>query len=310
MRGGTRRGMRGFGAAATWMAAWIVAPTAPAQVVNPGDAQRPPEERREQPLLGTRPMPLPAPPGELTEEQPVGPYKQPEWTTHRRLPSTRVYVQQTPGQVEFEQWFEIRVPKDTKKDTKTRLREEFEFGLGDRWQLDLYLHTQHTRGGKDSKLEWRAFSTELRYALADWDEIPGNPTLYFEYIFKNGDPDVIEPKLLLGGEIARGWHWGTNFVYERELAGWGDRDEEAKATAGVAYTLIDQKLSLGAEMEFSYEAEHNDANTESEQSVELLVGPSLQWRPHPKAHFDLAPLWGIGHDAKRAKVWVVFGWDF
>lgn len=44
------------------------------------------------------------------EEQPVGPYKQPEWTLHRRFPSTRVYIQTMPGEVEFEQWMETRVP--------------------------------------------------------------------------------------------------------------------------------------------------------------------------------------------------------
>lgn len=35
--------------------------------------------------------------GVLTEEQPVGPYNQPEWTTHRRFPSTRVYLQTKPA---------------------------------------------------------------------------------------------------------------------------------------------------------------------------------------------------------------------
>ncbi len=37
------------------------------------------------------------------EERLVGPYGQPQWTTLRRFPSTRVYVQTLPGRAEFEQ---------------------------------------------------------------------------------------------------------------------------------------------------------------------------------------------------------------
>src|SRR5262245_10317990 len=70
--------------------------------------------------------------GALQEEYAVGPYQQPEWTQHRRFPSTRVYVQQPPGGIEFEQWLEIRIPKKGGKHNETRLREEFEFGLGHR----------------------------------------------------------------------------------------------------------------------------------------------------------------------------------
>ena len=57
-----------------------------------------------------------------------------------------------------------------------------------------------------------------RWALADWEKIWGNPTLYFEYITLEDRPDKIEPKLLFGGEAAEGWHWAANLVAEVELA--------------------------------------------------------------------------------------------
>jgi hypothetical protein len=249
-----------------------------------------------------------------SEEDRVGPYKQPEWTQHRRWPTTRVYVQQPPGEVEFEQWLEIRVPKKGGKNNETRLRQEFEFGLGGRFQLDLYMlevykQRQNTAGVEENFFEWRGWSAELRWAVADYDEIFGNPTLYFEYILLNEGGDTIEPKLLLGGEVAPGWHWGVNFVYERELQGERDRTEEFKITIGFSHTLIDKYLSIGIAGETAYEVEHEDS-TRGERSREVHIGPSLQFRPVPKAHIDIEPLWGVTGESKRLKMFIVFGWDF
>ena len=247
----------------------------------------------------------------LREEDKVGPYRQPEWTQHRRFPSTRVYVQQPPGGVEFEQWFEIRIPKAHGKDNEVRIREEFEFGLGHRLQLDLYAIQQWS--GDDNEvtntLEWRAISAEIRYAFADWGEIFGNPTFYFEYILSNGDENKIEPKLLFGGEIASGWHWGLNLVYEREIGNYSDRTVEFKLSAGLSYSLIDTVLSAGIAMETAYEAEYSKGSP-TERSRELHVGPSIQIRPVPKAHIDLEPLFGLTGESKRLKMFIVFGWDF
>ena len=81
--------------------------------------------------------------GARMEETPVGPYNQPEWTTHRRFPSTRVFVQTLPGEADFEQWLEIRIPAKSSENTEVRLRQEFAFGLGERMQLDIYSNTEH-----------------------------------------------------------------------------------------------------------------------------------------------------------------------
>src|SRR5690242_10195839 len=47
----------------------------------------------------------------LDEDMPVGPYQQPEWTTARRFPTTRVYLQQLPWQVGVEQWVKAQWPR-------------------------------------------------------------------------------------------------------------------------------------------------------------------------------------------------------
>jgi hypothetical protein len=249
---------------------------------------------------------------QLEEERAIGPYDKPEYIRQRRFTTTRVYLQTDPGEVEFEQWLEIRQPKDRHKDTETRLRQEFEIGIAEHLQLDLYVLTEHIRDGVHSEFGFRGWSAEVRYAPWKWNAVFGNPTLYFEYILMNGEADTIEPKLLLGGELGPGWHWGLNLVYERELANRDDANEEYKLTAGLSYTLIDQKLSLGPEVELVYEAEREKAGgvAEVERSRQVHVGPSLQWRPRPTVHLDLVPLFGVTGESKRMKTFIVFGLKF
>jgi hypothetical protein len=246
----------------------------------------------------------------LNEERAVGPYNKPEYIEHRRFTTTRVYLQTDPGEVQFEQWLEIREPKDYKnKDGEVRLRSEFEFGLADGVQLDLYAMTDQTRDGTQSGMDFRGWSAEVRYAPWKWNEVFGNPTAYFEYILRNGCADVIEPKLLLGGEVAPGWHWGANLVYERELATQDLIDEEFKVTGALSYALLDRKLSAGVEMEVAYAVEREVVG-EVDRAREVHIGPSIQWRPLPQAHLDLVPLFGCTGESYRMKTFIVFGWKF
>ncbi len=245
----------------------------------------------------------------LKEERPVGPYKQPEWTVTRRFPSTRVYVQTLPGKVEFEQWLEVRVPRESSKKTETRLRQEFAFGLGSRLQLDLYLNTRHVRDGAASAFDFRGWSAEMRWALADWGKIPGNPTLYFEYLFFNHAPDKIEPKLLLGGGMSARLRWGLNLIYEREVVVFEDRDEQFAVAASVGYAVIDEKLSLGPSAIFASTTERT-AGSRSKTTTDVAVGPCVQFRPQPEAFLDVEPLFGVTNESRKLRMFIVFGWEF
>lgn len=247
-------------------------------------------------------------PGEHYEELPVGEYDQPLWTTFRRFPSTRVYLQTPPGGVQFEQWFEFRKKKDHDGEDETRVRQELEFGLGHRMQLDMYLREEHVRDGVNSTYDLVGYSAELRYALADWDEIWGNPTIYFEWIFNDGDADKIEPKLLFGGEVCPGWHWGANLIHERTLtASQEQRTEEYAATASISRIIIDSIFSVGATTTFSYEVEPGQPR---ERTEEWMLGPSFQFIPHERAAINIEPLWGLTAESKRMKIFVVFSWHF
>ncbi len=256
--------------------------------------QAAPPEMPKQTVVGDQPV--------LVEEQPVGPYNQPDWTQERRFSTTRVYLQKTPWEAGFEQWWRGRFYNDGT--AKHRLQEELEVGLPWRTQFDLYENWVIDDHGRARHHD---VATELRWAPADWGKIPLNPTLYGEWKFvdKSQGPDVFEIKLLLGEEIAPRWHWGFNVAWEQEVG--EARTTELAASQGISYTLIDRCLSAGVEMVFRNETE---AGARSDAEVSFLIGPSFQWRPWKSSHLDIVPLFGTTSDSPAVEAYVVFGFDF
>ncbi len=235
----------------------------------------------------------------LREEDRIGSYGQPRWTAHRRFPRSRIYVVPE-GKMEFEYWLRLDVPEDGP--TKVQNFYEVEFGLPYRFQFDLYVVGRNEGDGGPTYVD-QLF--ELRYALADWGVIPGNPTLYAEYALRDQAADKVEYKLLLGDELTVGWHWGFNAVYEAELE--DEKEREYAGTFGISKTIQDEKLSIGVEAEYAW-ADTAEDRGNFEKS--LYVGPSIQVRPLPNTHLNLAPLFGVSDDANPAKILVNFGWEF
>lgn len=243
-------------------------------------------------------------PGEapITEEMPVGPYGQPEWTTQRRFSTTRVYLQKMPWEAGVEQWWRGRFYRDGT--AKHLFQEEIEIGLPHRFQVDLYenwVMDDHRR------MRHHDVAAELRWAPADWGKIPLNPAIYGEWKFVDASqgPDVYEIKLLLGEEIAPRWHWGFNAVFEQEVG--GERAREIAFSQGVSYTLIDQRLSAGVEMQFKHETERTTRNN---PEIKFQIGPSVQWRPTSRWHIDVVPLFGVTQESPRVEAFVIIGFDF
>lgn len=224
-----------------------------------------------------------------TDDDPVGKYGQPEWTTRRRFPTTRVYVAPA-GQVAFEYWLEVKTPLADGAASRVRSLFEASIGLGKRLQLDLYLRTESKAGGP---LELESERLELRWALADWGVIPGNPTLYLEWIRPHQGPWKAEGKLLFGGAFAPSWHWGANLSWEREL--WGTESNEYAVTAAFSHTLSDRKLSLGAEARV--ELVDGKPRYGAFTTIEFLLGPSVRWFPHPRVGVSVVFL--AGAEAER-----------
>jgi hypothetical protein len=222
----------------------------------------------------------------LRENQPIGDYEQPRWTASRLFPTTRIYVV-PPGTVQLEYWLDTKLAFPSPSDVRYRNLYELELGLGHRLQLDFYLRTE--QDGQTGPLTLESEKIELRWALADWGRIWGNPTLYFEVSRFSDAPPTLESKLLLGGSIASRVHWGLNLVYERDLSG-AAKVNQYGVTSGIDYAIIDYKLSAG--LELLLESADNGTDRNHLQELSVVAGPSIQWRPTPPVHIDLVVMFG------------------
>ncbi len=275
-------------------------------LVNPADAGRQPGGPSTQ-TSEARLTPYTMPPvtvvGEgpelLHEEELIGSYAEPRWAADRRFPGVRTYVMPE-GAVEFEYWTRADVPR--KGSTEIQHQFELEFGLPDRFQLDFYAIARTQGPGQPTLFDQQV---ELRYAFADWGEIRGNPTLYLEYANLGQDAPKIEVKLLLAGELGSGWHWGQNILWEASTN--AQREYEYGWTGGLSKTVIDEKFSLGAEAQFSLFDVHGHRGRYRD---ETFLGPSIQYRPRPTLHLDIAPLIGVDHESPAGKLFFVFGCEF
>src|SRR5450432_2448115 len=276
-------------------------------MINPADERRPSESAPSTQPSAASHVPafeLPAvtvvgqKTSDLREEDRIGTYGQPRWTADRRFPGVRTYVMPE-NSVEFEYWTRVDVPRHGPSEVQHMF--ELEFGLPSRFQLDLYI-IDRTEGGQQSFIDQQI---EVRYAFADWGKIWGNPTLYLEYINRDELSDKIEAKILLSDELAPRWHWGQNFLFEGETG--GEREYEYGWTGGISYTLADEKFSVGAEAQFSLFDVHDHRGSYRD---ETFLGPSIQYRPMPRMHLDLAPLIGVDHETGIAKIFFVFGNEF
>jgi len=111
--------------------------------------------------------------------------------------------------------------------------------------------------GYDGDFQDATFSFEARYAFADWDKIPLNPTIFAEYKLGLGNilhdegaptpahkfgpggfdksmdiPDAYEFRLLLSEDFFDRVEWALNTFFEQEI--WGDRGREW----GIAQSLV------------------------------------------------------------------------
>lgn len=226
----------------------------------------------------------------------VGEYNQPLWSTMRMFPSTRVYVMNPPGTAMYEKWFDIRDRRDGP--AQIRMRDEFTVGLGNRLQLDLYSHTVYDGEGDMKDFDWRGFSFEFRYALADWGKIPGNPTIYWETKMLDGGWGI-EPKLLLGGLATENSIWGLNFIYEGNVKPTREAQHREYAATGSYAWIINESFTVGASAMYR----NNDFNT-----VEYYIGPLLQYRVNNKAYITVESIPGLNQDSKASRNTIIIAW--
>ena len=256
----------------------------------------------------------------LREDDIVGTYGQPRWSTRRAFSEVRTYVIPE-GQIEFEYWLFVSTPsrKDindaqgigaAKPKNDVKQIYEVEMGLGHRLQLDLY--QVYVKDGADGNNALDATKFELRYALADWGKLWGNPTVYGEWKQAASGHDAAEFKILLCDEITERVRWATNFVWEEKTG--GTRERGLEWNSAISYTVFDEKLSIGIETNFAdiseLRGESGEDRKHREHHKEFAAGPSLRFYPIPHAHVIISEFIGLNQYAHQSKTAVIIGWEF
>jgi hypothetical protein len=210
------------------------------------------------------------------------------------------------------------------------LTQEIEIGLPNRFGIAFENSIEHHRGTTQE----HTFSIEGRYALADWNKIPMNPTLFVEYKFGIGDilhdegppgvpkgegrafleehmplPDAFELRLLLAQDFSNKVEWAANVFFEQETS--GDRGREVGFAQSLMFPILhsNERLKVGAEMQYT---SFTDAGLREEgtKSARVVIGPTVAWKPAGSTRLDVSPLFGVTDDAPHASVFVVFSMLF
>lgn len=207
--------------------------------------------------------------------------------------------------------------------------QEVEIGLPYRLGLAFENSVETFRGTSQE----RTFSVELRYAFADWDKIPLNPTVFVEcklgigHILhdegppermgpgeavdflneRNPLPDSFEVRLLLAEEFFGKLEWAFNGFFEQEAGGDRGREYGFAQSAMVPIILPKERLKVGVEMQLTT---FTDKGIRDDPSYRFIVGPTIAWKPTKNTRIDVSPLFGATHDAPRASVFAVFSMLF
>ena len=212
----------------------------------------------------------------------------------RFAPLTNAYVL-APGQVYASMIYEGDVVHFRPPDH--HWTEELEVGLPYRFNVAIETDIQRF----DGDLQDSTFSLEARYALADWNKIPLNPTLFFEYKFGIGDilhdegaptpaqkfgpggfpktdpiPDAYEMRLLLSQDFFERFEWAMNTFFEQETN--GDRGREW----GIANSLVMPLRIFGG----STSGNASDKDSKTAKTPQPVAGDNPNLNEDLKAGFE------------------------
>jgi hypothetical protein len=201
--------------------------------------------------------------------------------------------------------------------------EEVEMGLPYRFGLAAETRVERFNGGGG----FQTVSLEGRYALADWNKIPLNPTIFAEYKFGVGTirheegpppppgeeeeeesgppkvPDAYEFRLLLAEDFGERVEWAMNWFFEKENTGDRGREWGFAQSATMPVLLPHEQLKVGVEMEYK---NFTVKDTRGDPMHSFVIGPTAAFRPSKNTRFDVSTLFGCTADAPAVQVFAVF----
>lgn len=210
--------------------------------------------------------------------------------------------------------------------------QEIEVGLPHRFGVAI----ENGEEAFHNRFQETTFSFEARYAIADWDKIPLNPTLFAEFrkgigfilhdegapmrTVKGDDggaadaaasrrhiPDVLEIRLLLAEEFHKDIEWALNFFFEQEVGGDRGREWGFAQSAVVPVLLPGERLKVGVEMQYR---NFTDRGSRDDPAQGFVIGPTFAFKPTLNTRLDISPLFGVTFDAPRVQAFAVFSYTF
>lgn len=178
--------------------------------------------------------------------------------------------------------------------------QEVEMGLPLRLDVAVQNEVERFAGDTDDRI-----SLTGRYALADWNKIPLNPTVFAEYKFAIGRaiPDAAEFGVILSHDFRHMVEWAMNWSVEQEVNGSQSTAWGFAQSVEVPVLLPEERLEVGLEMQYRHS---DDAITRKHQPRGFVLGPTLAWRPTKSARFDFSPLFGCTGDSPRVEIFALF----
>ena len=201
--------------------------------------------------------------------------------------------------------------------------QEVEMGLPYRFGVAAETEFERFNGGGGNE----SVSIEARYALADWNKIPLNPTIFAEYKFGTGPirheegpppppgeekesgppqkPDAYEFRLLLAQEFGGRFEWAMNGFFEKENT--GDRGREW----GFAQSIVTPILLPGEQLKVGLEMEYKNftvKDTRGDPQHSFVIGPTMAYRITKNTRLDISTLFGCTTDAPQVQVFGAFSW--
>jgi hypothetical protein len=210
---------------------------------------------------------------------------QPAFTSERRFITTEAYT--LPADVALLGYgYTAELPFDTAIRMPQRSLSSLAMGLVPGLQLDVRLGTVQEELTSPMKLEGEGLGA--RWAWQTWGVTWGNPTVGLEY-----SRTAFAPRLTahvgLSGEPAPGWASAAEVSVLRELR--GSLREAYSLTVALGRTTASERWGIGGEGEVRL-TDRPGARLRLE-TLQLLLGPSLQWRPNPAVQVVMAPLFGL-----------------
>ena len=204
--------------------------------------------------------------------------------------------------------------------------QEIEMGLPYRFNVAAEAGFERFNGGGGVQ----TVSLEARWALADWNKIPLNPTVFAEYKFGVGTirheevppppgggeekesgppkvPDAYEVRLLLAQDFFERVEWAMNWFFEKENTGDRGREWGFSQAALMPILLPNERLKVGIEMQYR---NLTVKDTRGDPLHSFTIGPTVAWKPTAQTRLDISPLFGCTAGAPVADVFVAFSWLF